>query len=326
MKSFSQKHNNVLVTGGAGFIGSHLCERLLQLKARVICLDNLSTGKLANIELLKNNPKFVFRQLDVNQYLKIANIFKKHKIDYVFHYAAMTGVRNVIERPLDVFKDMKGIENILSLSRVHRIKKIVFASSSEAYGEPITLPEREDGPTNIYRHDPYGLTKLAGESMIINYWKKYKLPACALRFFNVYGPQQESSDYGFVIGIFITRMLQNKQPIIFGDGSQTRDFIYIDDNVKIALAALLKERTNGEVINVGSGRQTTILDLAERIGDLSGKKLRPIFKPAREMEIRYRAPDIAKMKKLIGLQPEITLKEGLKKTIDWYREQLDKSN
>jgi UDP-glucose 4-epimerase len=308
----------ILVTGGAGFVGSHLCEHLLRLKARVICLDNLSTGKLTNIRSLKNNPKFIFHKVDINQYSRIAGIFKKYRIDYVFHYAAMTGVKNVIERPLDVFRDIDGLENILALSRAHKIKKLVFASSSEAYGEPINLPEREDGPTNIYRHDPYGLTKLVGESMVINYWKKYKLPACALRFFNVYGPKQESSDYGFVIGIFITRALQNKQPIIFGDGSQTRDFIYIDDNVKIALAALSRSKTNGEVINVGSGRQITILDLAERISELCNKKLKPIFRPVREMEIRYRAPDITKMKKLIGLQPKTTLKEGLKKTIKWY--------
>ncbi len=315
------KGKTVLVTGGAGFIGSHLCERLLELGARVVCVDNLSTGKKENLDGIK----VLSHGTDVNKdTVDLEEIFKKYKPDYVFHYAAMVGVKNVIERPLEVFNDIQGIKNILELSKEFGVKKIIFSSSSEAYGEPIETPEKEQGPINVKPHDPYALTKLVGECMMYHYYNQYKLPTCSLRFFNVYGPRQESSAYGFVTGVFIRQVLGNKPPTIFGDGSQTRDFVYVKDNIEASIQALLSKETDGETINIGRGQATTILDLAERIIKLSGKDLKPVFLPEREVEIKYRNPDVSKMKKLIGYEPKVSLDEGLKLTFDWYKENVGK--
>ena len=158
--------------------------------------------------------------------------------------------------------------------------------------------------------------------MVEIYYENYGLPACALRLFNVYGPRQNSSPYGFVVGIFMTQILEGKRPTIFGDGHQTRDFIYIKDNVEAAVRALLSPKTDGEIINIGIGRQTTILDLAERIIRLSGKDLKPKFLPQRKIDIRYRCPDVTKMKRLLRFSPQYSLDEGLRLTYEWYKQNV----
>jgi len=314
------KNAKVLVTGGAGFIGSHLSRRLLDLGAYVVVLDNLSTGDKNNLKSCLDFPNFDFFQGDVNIREQVAHVFNHEKIDYVFHGAAVVGVKRVEEDPLLVLRDIDGIRNILELARVHGVKKVVFCSSSEAYGEPQTLPEREDGPINPNPRDPYALVKLQGENLIRIYAEKMGLPGCSLRYFNVYGPNQIASAYGFVVGIFINQVLQGINPTVFGDGTQTRDFVYIDDNIEANVRALILDTANnGEVINVGSGRQTTILDLAERIARLSGKDLPSLRLPERKIEIRYRAPDITKMKELLGFTPQVSLDDGLRKTIEWYK-------
>lgn len=313
--------STVLVTGAAGFIGSHLVDHLLAQGARVIGVDNLSTGKLENLAGAMTNPAVTFIRADVNRLDEIASVFGDHRIDYVFHYAAVVGVQNVIERPLEVFKDIDGIKFLLALSHAHRVKKVVFASSSEAYGEPRELPEREDGHLNVNANDPYALTKLVGENLLRNYGKRYGLPGVSLRFFNVYGPRQNASAYGFVAGIFMQRALRGEPPVVFGDGTQTRDFVYIDDNVEAAIRALVNDRTDGEVVNVGSGRMLTILELAERVIRLSGVPLQPIFQPLRAMEVKYRCPDTTKMRELLGFTPRVSLDDGLMRTLAWFREQ-----
>jgi UDP-glucose 4-epimerase len=314
------KNKKILVTGGAGFIGSHLTERLLQLGAEVIVLDNFSTGKKANLKEVWNNKNLKVIKGDVNDFKVLKRIFEKNKIDYVFHYAAVLGVKRLEEKPMEILNDIEGIKNSFDLSLKHKIKKIIFASSSEVYGEPLTLPEKEDGIHNP--RDVYALVKLIGENLVQIYYQNHKLPACALRFFNVYGPRQDSTPYGFVIGIFINQVLRGKPPTIFGDGLQTRDFIYIEDNVEAAIKALLTRETNGEIINIGMGRQTTILDLAEKIIRLSGKNLKPKFLPSRKIDIRYRCPDVAKMKKILKFTPRYSLDEGLLKTYEWYKKNL----
>ena len=313
----------VLVTGGAGFIGSNLAERLLLENAKVVVVDNLSTGTRDNIaHLLETSAKkenILFIEADANDPEAMRNIFLKHQIDYVFHYAAFVGVRNVIERPLEVFRDIEGIKAILALSKEFGIKKVVFASSSEAYGEPTEMPERENGQHNVNPDDPYGLTKLVGENMMKNYWKHHGLPTTSLRFFNVYGPRQNASAYGFVVGIFMKKMLAGEPIAIFGDGKQTRDFVYVDDNIEAGIRALLSTKTNGETINVGSGGETTILELAEQVASAAGvKHFTPTFLPVREVEIRYRSPDVAKMRALLGFVPETSLCDGLRKTYQWF--------
>lgn len=312
----------VMVTGGAGFIGSHMAERLLSLGATVVAVDNFSTGAEANIAHLRDMERFFFVRADVNQFSELERVFAERQFDYIFHYAALVGVQHVIERPLEVFKDIDGIAFLLALAKAHRVQKVVFASSSEAYGEPTELPERESGHHNVNPDDPYGLTKLVGENMMKNYWKHHGLPTTSLRFFNVYGPRQNASAYGFVVGIFLDAMLRGQHVKIFGDGKQTRDFVYIDDNIEAGIRALLSEKTNGETINVGSGSETTILGLAEQIAVVVGAKFSPVFVPEREVEIRYRDPDITKMRMLLDFVPQTPLREGLQKTSSWYKEHV----
>lgn len=324
MQNFEEiKNKTVLVTGGAGFIGSHLCDRLLELGAKVICFDNLFTGKKENIASNLDNANFVFVEGDVNKFDDSAAVFRNNKIDYVFHYAAVLGVKRVEEDPLIVLPDITGIENVLKLSKETGVKKVIFSSSSEAYGHSAELPLREDTGRELSNSQGdnihlYALIKLIGEKMMKIYNDKYGLPTCSLRFFNVFGPRQESSSYGFVTGVFIKQILNNESPTIFGDGYQTRDFIFIKDNVEVGIKALFAEETNGEVINVGVGRQATIKDLAERLIRLSGKNLAPQFLPPRKYEIKYRSPDVTKMQKLLGMTIPDNFDEGLKITYDYY--------
>lgn len=310
----------VIVTGGAGFIGSHLTEQLLRLGAKVVVIDNFSTGKRENLAAVENNKNLEIVEADVNQLSPIEKVFNEFRPDYVFHYAALVGVKRVEENPMKFLDDINGIENILKLSLDRKVKKLVFASSSEVYGEPVSLPEKEDGVNNP--RDIYALVKLIGEHLVKIYYTRYHLPTVALRFFNVYGPRQESSPYGFVVAIFIREALAERDLTIFGDGLQTRDFTFINDNVEAGIRALLSEQTNGKIINIGSGKATTILDLAKKIIELSGKNLKLKFLPERKLDIRYRLPDIARMKKLLDFTPQYSLDEGLKITYDWYQENL----
>lgn len=321
MKQLQDK--TILVTGGAGFIGSHLCEELLEIGARVICLDNLFTGKLENIKAFQPNDKFIFVQADANNSEDLQKLFAKEKIDYVFHYAAILGVKRVMEKPLLVLPDIYGIENLLKLSKQHGVKKVIFSSSSEAYGNSAELPLREDSGQELNSNQNqgvhlYALVKLIGEKIMKTYNDFYDLPTCSLRFFNVFGPRQESSAYGFVTGVFIKQIIKRENPTIFGDGYQTRDFIYVEDNVRLSIKALLTEETNGQVINIGVGRQTTIRDLAERLIRISGYNLKPVFIEGRKYEIKYRSPDVRKMRELLGDVIEDRLDENLKITFDYY--------
>ncbi|MBI4812382.1 NAD-dependent epimerase/dehydratase family protein [Candidatus Falkowbacteria bacterium] len=317
------KDKTILVTGGAGFIGSHLCDRLLELGGKVICFDNFFTGKKENIAHNLGNANFIFTEGDANKYENLSAVFHGNKINYVFHYAAVLGVKRVEENPLIVLPDIIGIENILKLSRECGVKKVIFSSSSEAYGNSDVLPLHEDREREINDSQGnnvhlYALVKLIGEKMINIYTDKYGLPTCSLRFFNVFGPRQESSAYGFVIGVFIKQIINNEVPTIFGDGYQTRDFIFIKDNVELAIITLLNPATNGEIINIGLGRQTTILELAEKLIRISGKALKPKFLPPRKYEIRYRSPDVSKMHRLLG-KIEDKLEENLKATYEYYK-------
>jgi len=308
----------VLVTGGAGFLGSTLCRRLLQEGARVICFDNLSTGKHGNVSDMEQHSSFQFVMGDCNRREDLSTVFLVHRPEYVFHYAAVVGVKRTVEHPLSVLDDLQGIKNIYELAALSGTKKVIFSSSSEAYGEPVEIPEREDGVWNA--KFPYALVKLIGEQFGAAMLQEHKLRSTALRFFNVYGPGQEASDYGFVVGIFINQVLRGEPPTIFGDGEQTRDFIFVDDNIEVALRAMLSESADGAVINVGAGRQTTVKELAELVIRVSGKSLAPRFLPARTAgEIRHRCPDVTKCRELIGYVPETSLEEGIRKTYAWYQ-------
>lgn len=317
------KNKIILVTGGAGFIGSHLCEELLALGVKVICFDNLSQSSPKNIQTFNNHKNFLFIKGDCNKKNDIEKILNKMKVDYVFHYAATVGVKRTVENPLSVLNDIEGIKNIFELSLKYKVKKIVFASSSEVYGEPVEIPEKENGILNA--KIPYAHVKLIGESYCSAYWEKYKLPAVALRFFNVYGPRQESSDYGFVVGIFMKQSLENKSLTVVNDGLMTRNFVYVKDNVSAALRTLFTDEVNGKVLNIGTGKSVTILDLAKHIAKITKNNLKISFIPARNNhEILHREPDVTLQNKLLNYRPEFSLIEGLKLTYAWYKENLTK--
>lgn len=304
---------NVLVTGGVGFIGSHLCEELLDQGHAVTAFDNMSTGNRQNILTHKN---YTFVQGDANRFDDLHPLFKDHTFDWVFHYAAVVGVKRTMEQPALVIQDVMGIKHILDLAVKHHTKKVLFASSSEIYGEPTKTPEEEDGP--IDPRTPYAAVKLFGEQSLRAYYEQHGLKTTSLRLFNVYGPRQISTAYGFVVGVFINQVLQNKNPTIFGDGKQTRDFVYVKDNVHMTIAAMESAETNGEAINLGVGKPATILHLAQEIIKLSGRKLKPEFLSPRTGDIIHRYPSVERMKKLIGYDIKYSLEQGLKETFDWF--------
>jgi len=312
------KNAVVLVDGGAGFIGSSMCKLLLENNAKVICFDNLSSGSLDNIKEFKSNANFVFVKGDVNNINDIAQVFSNCKIDFVLHYAAIVGVERTLSNPFAVLNDLEGIKNILALSRQHNVAKVVFSSSSEIYGDPIKLPEHEDiSPLNTRL--PYALIKGMGEAYFENYYKQYKLPTVCLRFFNVYGPKQNTTPYGFVTAIFIKQALNGQDLTVFGNGKQTRDFVYIDDNLNATLCVLTSTKCNGQTINIGTGKETQILELAKKIIKISGKNLKIQFCPSRKVgDMKRRRSDITKMQTLLGYSPKCTLTNGLESTYKWY--------
>jgi len=317
IKTKRRKMPTSIVTGGAGFIGSHLCEALIRKGHKVICFDNLSTGSLKNIQNLNNNLNFKFIKGDVIKKSEIEKAFSEN-IDYVFHYAATVGVKRTLENPLLVLDDIDGMRNILELSRIKDAKKVVFSSSSEVYGDPVEFPESEESHTNAKL--PYAVTKLMSEKYMQAYHKLYNLPTVSLRLFNVYGPKQESTPYGFVVGIFIKSILNNMKIPIFGDGSQTRDFVFIQDNINATLKCLETEKCNGEVINIGTGKPTSIIDLAETVARvLKKEKIEFEFLPTREYEIKHRFPDITKMKRILDYKHIFSIEEGLRETISWFK-------
>ena len=298
-------------------MGSHMCDLLINKGFRVVCVDDLSNGKLYNVRHLKNNGNFEFYKCDVNNRKQISEVFKKERPDYVMHYAAMVGVKRTSERPLDVFRDIEGIKNIAELSWQYKVKKILFTSSSEVYGEPVKLPIAEDDTFNSKW--PYGLVKILGEQYFTAYYEKYGISVTIVRFFNVYGPRQDFGDSGFVVSVFLKNVLAGKPLEIYGDGEQTRDFVYVGDNVRLTLQAFLNDKVNGRPMNIGSGKSIRILDLANEV-----KRIFPaakvILKPARRKgEIKYRTPDVSFMKKMLKDEPGIKLSDGINKMLEYLK-------
>lgn len=298
-------------------MGSHMCDLLLANGAKVVGVDDLSNGKTTNIAHLKKNKNFRFYKKDVNEFGQIGPVFKKEKPDYVMHYAAMVGVKKTSERPLDVFKDIEGIKNIAELSRKYGVKKILFTSSSEVYGEPVKLPIAEDDTFN--GKWPYSLVKILGEQYFKAYYEEHGIPVTLVRFFNAYGPRQDFGDSGFVVSVFLKNALADKPLVIFGDGKQTRDFVYVGDNVRLTLKAFLNDKVNGRPMNIGSGKSIQVADLAGEV-----KKVFPevkiIHKPFRQRgEIKYRTPDISFMRKMLNDEPGVGLHDGIKQTLEYFK-------
>ncbi len=297
----------ILVTGGAGFIGSYLAEKLATTKSnQVVVVDNLRTGSLQKIPLSKyDNIKFI--KADVNDFQDISGIFYAYSFDYVFHYAALVGVKRTLDNPVMVLNDLTGIRNMLTLSKNTGVKRIYFSSSSEVYGEPVEFPQNEH-TTPLNSRLPYAIVKNVGEAYLRAYKQEFDLDFTIFRFFNTFGPKQSTD---FVMSRFISLALANKDISIYGDGKQTRTFCYIDDNIDACTNAFYEGMYINDVANIGSDRETTILELAEMIIRLTKSSSKIIFMPAlAEGDMTRRKPDITKMKLLLKREM-ISLEEGI---------------
>lgn len=297
----------ILVTGGAGFVGSGLVEGLISNpKNYVVVVDNLLSGskdKLPKAEY--NNLKFI--QCNVNNKPEITSVFHTFSFDYVFHYAAMVGVQRTLKNPVSVLDDIMGIKNILNLSKNTGVKRIMYASSSEVYGEPVEFPQNEE-TTPLNSRLPYAIVKNVGEAFLKSYQQEFGLDYTIFRFFNTYGPKQSKD---FVISKFINLALNNEDITIYGDGSQTRTFCFIKNNVEACINASQSEKNINETINVGNDIETSILDLANMIVKLTNSTSKIVhLPPLDEGDMTRRKPDISKMKKLIT-SPILSLEEGL---------------
>lgn len=300
----------ILITGGAGFIGSSLAVKLAEDKRNVITIvDNLLTGDLNRIPKV-DNVKFI--KGDVNDNRVISSIFYGSHFDYVFHYAAVVGVKRTIENPIMVLDDLKGMRNILDLCKNTSVKRIFFSSSSEVYGEPVELPQHEY-TTPLNSRLPYAIVKNVGEAFLKSYKQEYDLDYTIFRFFNTYGPLQSKD---FVVSKFISAALKNEDITIYGDGSQTRTFCFVDDNIQACVNAFMKDEVMNDVINIGSDKILTVLELAEMIVNVAGSTSKIVhLPPLDEGDMSRRQPDTGKMLQLLRKEP-LSLEEGLKKVID----------
>lgn len=308
-----------LVTGGAGFIGSHIAEALIKRGDRVRVLDNFATGKKENIAHLTGKMEFV--EADVRDYETTSRAMEG--VNIVFHEAAIPSVpRSVADPLLNHEANVNGTFNVLLAARDAGVKRVVFAASSSAYGETEILPKTETMlPTPL---SPYAVAKLAGEFYCQVFNRAYGLETVALRYFNVFGPRQDpASPYSGVISKFTTALLNNDTPVIYGDGEQSRDFTYIANVVEANLRAAEAADASGGMMNIGIGQRITLNQLLAELQKIIGTNLTPRYEAIRAGDVRHSLADISQAEKLLGYRPLVGLAEGLKYTVDWYRENKD---
>ncbi len=300
--------NKILVTGGAGFIGSSMVEKLIQDKNNfVVVVDALITGNRNKLPAAThNNLKFI--PCNVNKKEEISNVFTTFQFDYVFHYAALVGVKRTLQNPTKVLEDIKGIENVLNLAKNTGVKRIMYSSSSEVYGEPVEFPQNEE-TTPLNSRLPYAIVKNVGEAFLKSYKQEFGLDYIVFRFFNTYGTKQSKD---FVISKFINAALQNKNITIYGDGLQTRTFCHVKNNINACYKAAFSNEYANKTINIGNNIEFTILALAKLIINLTNSSSKIVHLPAlTEGDMTRRNPDITIMKTLIS-DKMITLEEGIK--------------
>ncbi len=302
-----------LITGGAGNVGSTLASHLANnANNTIVIVDNLSTGALHKVPK-KNNVKFI--KANVNDYNDIAPIFARYNFDYVFHYAALVGVKRTLENPISVLKDIDGIKHVLSLSKNSGVKRVFYSSSSEVYGEPFEIPQNEK-TTPLNSRLPYAIVKNVGEAFFKSYYQEYGLEYTIFRFFNTYGPNQSED---FVLPRFLKLAMQDKDISIYGDGLQTRSFCYVDDNVQTCINAITDETCVNAVLNVGSDKEQTILSLAKAVIEGANSKSNIVHLPAlKEGDMARRCPDTTKMKQVLG-RDLMSLEDGIQKLISYYK-------
>ncbi|NQX96548.1 MAG: NAD-dependent epimerase/dehydratase family protein [Flavobacteriales bacterium] len=307
-----ENKTNILITGGAGNVGSALVETLIKdPKNLVVVVDNLQTGSKEKLpDAPNNNLKFI--QCDVNKEDEITSVFHTFSFTYVFHYAALVGVKRTLNSPVSVLNDIDGIKNILNLSKNTGVKRVIYSSSSEVYGEPVEYPQHEE-TTPLNSRLPYAIVKNIGEAYLKSYQQEFGLDYTIFRFFNTYG-QKQAKD--FVISKFINAALNNNDITIYGDGSQTRTFCYVENNINASVAAAFNNAGKNKTINIGSNVETSVLNLAKIIIKLTNSSSKIVHLPAlKDGDMTRRNPDITIMKSLVD-QKIYTLEEGLKKVLE----------
>ncbi|HHU84991.1 MAG TPA: SDR family oxidoreductase [Clostridiales bacterium] len=310
-----------LVTGGAGFIGSNLCEAILNLGCKVRCLDDLSTGKQSNVDMFADNERYEFIKGDIKDF----DICMKacEGVDYVLHQAAWGSVPRSIEMPLFYCKNnIDGTLNMLEAARQNKVKKFVYASSSSVYGDEPALPKKEGVEGNLL--SPYALTKLCNEEWAKQYSMHYNLPTVGLRYFNVFGRRQDPDGaYAAVIPKFIKLLLNGIAPTINGDGKQSRDFTYIENVIEANFkACLADDRANGKAFNIAYGGREYLIDIYYEITKALDVQIEPNFGPDRAGDIKHSNADISKAREFLGYDPSYDFATGLKNAIDWYKNNL----
>ena len=310
-----------LVTGGAGFIGSNLCEAILKMGYSVRCLDDLSTGRQENVNLFLDNPNYEFIKGDIKNLDVCMNACEG--VDYVLNQAAWGSVPRSIEMPLFYCaNNIQGTLNMLEAKRQNGVKKFVYASSSSVYGDEPNLPKTEGREGNLL--SPYAVSKRADEEWAKRYTKHYGLDTYGMRYFNVFGRRQDPNGaYAAVIPKFIKQLLNDEQPTINGDGKQSRDFTYIENVIEANLKACLAgHEAAGQAFNIAYGGREYLIDIYHTLTKALGKEIEPKFGPDRAGDIKHSNADISKAKQLLGYEPEYDFEHGLKEVIEWYVENL----
>jgi nucleoside-diphosphate-sugar epimerase len=307
-----------LVTGGAGFIGSSICRRLVEEGAFVRVVDNLLTGKRANLATILDRIEFVEADMGDPEIARAA----MKDIDVVLHQGALPSVPRSVDDPAASHRHcVDATFTLLLAARDAGIQRFVYAASSSAYGDTPTLPKVETMPTAPL--SPYAVGKLVGEYYGSVFAKVFGLQTISLRYFNVFGPHQDpASQYAAAIPAFVTAILKDQPPTVYGDGEQSRDFTYIDNVIQANLLAARAAETHGEVVNIACGEAVTVNAIIERINELLGKDVKPIYAPPRPGDVKHSLADITAARDLIGFEPVVPFREGLERSIDWYRRNL----
>ncbi|MGB7845860.1 MAG: SDR family oxidoreductase [Candidatus Acidiferrum sp.] len=304
-----------LVTGGAGFIGSNTVDELVRRGHSVVVMDDLSAGKEENLADVRS--KITFLKSSVTELEAVQKAM--HQAEYVIHLAARTSVPRSVKDPLETNRiNVEGTLNVLVAARDNKVKRVVFAASSSAYGETPTLPKIETmQPEPI---SPYGVSKYVGELYAQAFGRCYGLENVCVRYFNIFGPRQDpDSPYSGVLSRFATAFLTEEQPVIYGDGEQTRDFTYVDNAVEANLLACEAPRASGGVFNIGTGDRISLNQVLEYLRRISGKRLGAKYEPPRDGDIRDSQADISKAREYLGYEPTVRFEKGLEKTFEWYR-------
>jgi len=304
-----------LVTGGAGFIGSNTVDELVRRGHSVVVLDDLSSGKEDNLAEIRNKITFIKGSITDIEVVRKA----MHEAEYVLHLGARTSVPRSVKDPIDTNKiNIEGTLNVLVAAKELKVKRVVFAASSSAYGETPTLPKVETmQPQPI---SPYGVTKYVGELYGQTFGRCYGLENVSLRYFNIFGPRQDpSSPYSGVLAKFCTAFLEDTQPLVFGDGEQTRDFTFVENAVQANLLACEAPNASGKVFNVGVGERISLNEVLRELGKITGKRLAAKYEPPRDGDIRDSQADISQARECLEYNPQVSFEEGLARTFEWYR-------